>query len=235
MARIVSEFIEGLGLENVTLCFNDWSGAQVILADGLLERVSALVLASCETEGNDPPCASPVAGRSRRSLPAASATRQTLSIPSLRRLPFVYGQDVEARSSRAADARMARAAPPAEIRRDVRKYIGDVAQGRRDLAAATSSLGGFDRPVLVVWDSEGKMMPNEEAASSASDFPDARLVEIADSYTLIPITSAAPARRGDPRLRGPAESGRLTRGGAGGREDRRDVGPTSAQAPAAPP
>ena len=74
-----------------------------------------------------------------------------------------------------------------EIRRDVRRYIGDIRQGRRDIAAATASLRTFDRPVLVVWDSEGPMMPNEEGRKLASDFPDARLVEIADSYTLIPI------------------------------------------------
>ena len=30
-------------------------------------------------------------------------------------------------------------------------------------------------------------MPNEEGRKLASDFPDSRLVEIADSYTLIPI------------------------------------------------
>ncbi len=41
--------------------------------------------------------------------------------------------------------------------------------------------------MLVVWDSEGPMMPNEQGRKLASDFPDARLVEIADSYTLIPI------------------------------------------------
>jgi hypothetical protein len=31
------------------------------------------------------------------------------------------------------------------------------------------------------------MMPNDEGRKLASDFADARLVEIADSYTLIPI------------------------------------------------
>ena len=39
MGRIVAEFIESLGLDGVTLCFNDWSGAQVMVADGLLDRV----------------------------------------------------------------------------------------------------------------------------------------------------------------------------------------------------
>ncbi len=188
MARIVAEFIESLGLENVTLCFNDWSGAQVMVADGLLDRVSALVLASCETEGNYPPGLAGRAAVISAKLPGGlSVMRQTLLIPWLRRLPFVYGQMSKHGVPEKLMREWLEPLRRPEIRRDVRKYIGDVAQGRRDLVAATPSLRGFERPVLVVWDSEGSMMPNAEGRKLASDFPDARLVEIDDSYTLIPI------------------------------------------------
>ena len=57
------------------------------------------------------------------------------------------------------------------------------------MAAATESLANFERPVLVVWDSEGRMMPNDHGRKLAADFSDGRLVEIDDSYTLIPIDS----------------------------------------------
>jgi pimeloyl-ACP methyl ester carboxylesterase len=188
MGRIVAEFIESLGLEDVTLCFNDWSGAQVMVADGLLDRVSALVLASCETAGNYPPGLAGRAAVMSAKLPGGlSMMRQTLLSPWLRRLPFIYGQMSK---HGVPDELMREWLEPLrrpEIRRDVRKYIGDVSQGRRDMAAATASLGRFERPVLVVWDSEGSMMRNDEGRKLASDFADARLVEIADSYTLIPI------------------------------------------------
>jgi pimeloyl-ACP methyl ester carboxylesterase len=188
MGRIVAEFIESLGLDGVTLCFNDWSGAQVMVADGLLGRVSALVLASCETEGNYPPGLAGRAAVMSAKLPGGlSLMRRTLLIPSLRRLPFVYGQ----MSKRGVpDDLMREWLEPLrrpDIRRDVRRYIGDVGRGRRDMAAATPALARFDRPVLVAWDSEGSMMPNDEGRKLAADFPNARLVEIADSYTLIPI------------------------------------------------
>ena len=78
-----------------------------------------------------------------------------------------------------------------EIQRDLRKYIGDVKQGKRDMAAATATLGSFESPVLVVWDSEGKMMPNDHGRRLAESFPNARLVEIDDSYTLVPIDRPA--------------------------------------------
>ena len=188
MGRIVAEFIESLGLEAVILCFNDWSGAQVMVADGLLGRVSALVLASCETEGNYPPGLAGRAAILAAKMPGGlSLMRRTLLAPSLRRLPFIYGQ----MSKRGVpDDLMREWLEPLcrpEIRRDVRKYIGDVGQGRRDMVAATPALGRFEPPVLVVWDRDGSMMPNDEGRKLAADFADARLVEIADSYTLIPI------------------------------------------------
>ena len=72
-----------------------------------------------------------------------------------------------------------------KIRRDLRKYAGDAMQGKRDMRAATASLGSFKKPVLVVWDSEGKMTPNDEGHRLAASFPDSRLVWLPDCYTLI--------------------------------------------------
>lgn len=190
--RLVAEFIESLSAGPVTLCFSDWSGAQPMVADGLLDRVDSLILVSCETEGNYPPGLAGRAAVLSARLPGGfSLMRRTLLHPGLRRLPFIYGQ----MSKRGVpDDLMREWLQPlrrAEIRRDLRKYIGDVKQGRRDMAAATASLARFERPVLVVWDSEGTMMPNEHGRKLAADFPNSRLVEIEDSYTLIPIDQPA--------------------------------------------
>jgi pimeloyl-ACP methyl ester carboxylesterase len=190
--RLVAEFIESLNAGPVILCFSDWSGAQPMTADGLLDQVEALVLVSCETDGNYPPgLAGRAAGLSAKLPGGLSAMRMTLLNRRLRRLPFVYGQ----MSKRGVpDELMREWLEPlrnTEIRRDLRKYLGDVKRGKRDMAAATESLSGFERPVLVVWDSEGRMMPNEQGRKLATDFPNGRLVEIDDSYTLIPIDQPA--------------------------------------------
>jgi pimeloyl-ACP methyl ester carboxylesterase len=66
---------------------------------------------------------------------------------------------------------------------------------RHDLRAATPALASFDRPVLVVWDLEGKMMPNEHGRRLADAFPDSRLVELPDCYTLIPEDQPAELAR----------------------------------------
>jgi pimeloyl-ACP methyl ester carboxylesterase len=188
MGRIVTECLAALDLRDVTLCFNDWCGAQVMVADGGVERVGKLVLVSCETAGNYPPGLAGHAAWLSAKLPGGLAMmRQTLLRPRLRRLPFIFGQ----MSKRGIPDELMRdwlePLKRSEIRHDLSKYAGAAMRGKRDLAAAGEKLGSFERPVLVVWDSEGKMMPNEEGRRLAGSFPDARLVELPDCYTLIPF------------------------------------------------
>jgi pimeloyl-ACP methyl ester carboxylesterase len=188
IGRLVAEFLERLELRDVALCFNDWGGAQTMIADGLMDRVGRLVLVSCETEGNYPPGLGGHAAWLSCKLPGGLAMmRRTLLSPRLRRLPLVYGQ----MSKRGVPDELMRSwleplARP-EIQRDLRKYAGGAMRGKRDIRAATAALGSFQRPVLVVWDREGKMMPNEQGRQLAAAFPDSRLVELPDCYTLIPI------------------------------------------------
>jgi pimeloyl-ACP methyl ester carboxylesterase len=60
-------------------------------------------------------------------------------------------------------------------------------EGKRQLATATERLRDFDRPTLVAWASEDRVMPPEHGRRLAELLPQGRLVEIADSYTLIPL------------------------------------------------
>jgi pimeloyl-ACP methyl ester carboxylesterase len=187
MGRIVTEFLAAAGLHDVTLCFNDWCGAQVMIADGGMDRVGRLVLVSCETAGNYPPGLAGFAAWLSAKLPGGYvATRALLLQPRLRRLPFVFGQMTK---RGVPDELMRDWMEPLrkrEIRRDLRRYAGDAMRGKHDLARATASLASFEKPVLVVWDEEGKMMPNEAGRALAASFPNSRYVELPDCYTLIP-------------------------------------------------
>jgi pimeloyl-ACP methyl ester carboxylesterase len=82
-----------------------------------------------------------------------------------------------------------------EIRRDLRRYVRDVRHGRRLMREATPTLRTFERPVLVVWDAEGTMMPNAEGRRLAESFPNSRYVELPDCYTLIPLDQPAALAR----------------------------------------
>ena len=62
---------------------------------------------------------------------------------------------------------------------------------KRLLLRAAESLPAFDRPALVVWAAGDRVMPPEHGRRLASLFPDARLLEIPGSYTLIPLDQPA--------------------------------------------
>lgn len=189
MGRILTELLERLELHDVVLCFNDWSGAQAMIADGGVDRVAKLVLASCETVGNYPPGLGGWAAWLSAKLPGGLAiTRQVLLRPRLARLPFLFGQMSKQGIPEETMRHWMEPLARKEIRRDLRKYAGDaVPNGQRTLREAQEKLGAFERPVLVVWDSEGKMMPNEEGRRLAESFPDSRFVELSDCYTLIAL------------------------------------------------
>lgn len=185
--RIIAEFLERLDLQDVTLCFNDWCGAQVMIADGLVDRVGRLMLASCEAFDNYPPgTPGRLAARSGRMPGGVAVMRRTLLNRRLRRLPMTFGSMSKRGVPDDVLREWLRPLTDRGIRYDYKKYVSDTKQGRRDLLAATDELKKFYRPVLVVWASEDRLMPLEHGRRLAETFPDARLVEVADSYTLIP-------------------------------------------------
>jgi pimeloyl-ACP methyl ester carboxylesterase len=74
------------------------------------------------------------------------------------------------------------------VRRDVTKYAkGPRNAYRQDLRTATERPSDFDRPALVVWAREDRVMPPEHGRKLAELLPAGRLVEISDSYTLVPL------------------------------------------------
>jgi pimeloyl-ACP methyl ester carboxylesterase len=188
LSRIVTDFLAQLDLGDAVVCFNDWGGAQTMVAGGETERVGGLVLISCETADNYPPgLAGQVAALSGWMPGGFAVMRWALRSRRLRAMPLTYGQMSK---KGVPDELMRRWLEPLrrrEIRRDLGRYVRDVRRGKREMRAATPALGSFEPPVLVVWDAEGKMMPNEAGRELASAFPNGRYVELPDCYTLIPL------------------------------------------------
>jgi pimeloyl-ACP methyl ester carboxylesterase len=187
LGRVLTEFMDRLDLRDVTLCFNDWCGAQVMIADGGVERVGRLVLASCEAFDNYPPgLPGRLAGIAAKVPGALTLVRWTLGWRWLRKLPMFFGHMTKRGIPDDVIREWLKPLRDRDIRRDYCKYAGDTRRGKRDLLAATASLSTFKRPVLVVWASEDRIMPREHGRRLAAAFPNSRLVEIPDSYTLIP-------------------------------------------------
>ena len=71
------------------------------------------------------------------------------------------------------------------MRRDVAKYVRT--SDYQGLEEAAAALAHFDRPTLVLWASEDKVMPPEHGRRLAAIIPNARHAEIDDAYTLLPL------------------------------------------------
>jgi pimeloyl-ACP methyl ester carboxylesterase len=187
--RILVEFLDRLDLRDVTLVFNDWCGAQILIAEDWDERVGRIVFASCETYDNYPPgLPGKLAGLAGRLPGGVAGLVKPLRRRAVRQLPFTFGNMSKRRvPDQLFDRWLEPASTQREIRADLRKYAGDTRAGRVELVAANPSLGTFSKPVLVAWAAEDRVMPRESGQRLAASFPNSRWVEIPDSRTLIPI------------------------------------------------
>lgn len=194
LARLVAEFLDRLDLDDVTLVGNDTGGALVqLLACDAATRVGRIVLVSCDAFDNFPP------GRTGQTLVLTGKLSPTMfglfmqqmRLRPVRRLPVAFGW-----LTMRGDAATARWIKPAlkqrEIRRDTVRVLRGIAAQRHLMLDAAERLPSFERPALVVWASQDRVMPPEHGHRLAELLPQGRLVEIPESYTLIPLDQPAP-------------------------------------------
>jgi pimeloyl-ACP methyl ester carboxylesterase len=194
IARLVAEFLDRLDLADVTLVGNDTGGAlvQLLIGDGGSTRVGRVVLASCDAFDNFPPglTGKTLVLAGKLSPPMFGVFMQQMRLRMVRRLPLAFGW-----LTKRGDAATARWMKPVltqpEIRRDTVRMLRTAMADPKLLLAAAEGLPGFGGPALVVWAREDRVMPPEHGRRLAGLFPDGRLVEIDDSYTLIPLDQPA--------------------------------------------
>jgi pimeloyl-ACP methyl ester carboxylesterase len=185
LGRLLAELLAALDLRDVTLVGNDL-GLFQFTAGEHPERLARLVITSCEAFENFPP------GLPGRTLALAcrlpgglDALLQPLRWRRLRRLPLALGWMAKRPiPDPVTDAWLRPLLSRREIRRDLARYVRACRAG--DMVAAAEGLRTFSRPALVAWAAEDRVMPPEHGRRLAALLPDARLLEIPDSYTLIP-------------------------------------------------
>jgi pimeloyl-ACP methyl ester carboxylesterase len=187
IANILGEFLEQLDLRDVTIVMSDWGGPQLLVGGKWDDRLARLVICNCEAFDNVPPQGAARALPYIARIPGGITTALVpFRFDFLRRLPMTYGPLSKKPVPREVmDRWFTPALKQRAVRRDLRKYILSAPQGRRELMGAVENLRRFDRPVLVCWAIEDRLMPREHGRRLAELFPHGRLVEIEDSYTLI--------------------------------------------------
>jgi pimeloyl-ACP methyl ester carboxylesterase len=185
IAAIVASFLDALDLEDVTIVGNDSGGAMSqVLVTRHPQRIGRLVLTNCDTHENFPPgifkAMPPIA-----SLPGGMA---------LLAAPFRIGA-----LARAAFKPFSKKPIPAElvaswmapglhdpgVKRDAKKVT--VGMNKRYTLEAAEKLRTAELPILLTWAPGDRFFPLKYAQRFVADAPNARLVEIPDSATFVPL------------------------------------------------
>jgi pimeloyl-ACP methyl ester carboxylesterase len=185
LARIVADFIEAVGLDDVTVVANDTGGAVTQwLVGHHAERIGRLVLTSCDAFQKFPPMPQLYLKPAAR-LGLLGLVGRAVQYEPIQRTPTAYGWTTK------------RPIDPA-VMRSYTRPIGTIPGVRRDLKrlllavdtrythAAADALRGFDKPALVAWAADDKLFPLEHGRRLAELLPQGRFTTIADSRTFIP-------------------------------------------------
>jgi len=187
VARQITAFMEALGLEDVTLVGNDTGGAICqFLLDSDPSRVGRVVLTNCDAFTNFPPAPFGQLFKAFRSPATIRALLAPMRATAVRHSPAGFGLLVR----KPLDAEQTRAwvepcLADAAIRRDVARFARQV--DPQDLDTASNRLRSFDGPALLVWGAGDRFFKLEFARRLRDAFADARLVEIDDGRTFVPL------------------------------------------------
>jgi len=183
VAQIIGDFLDALGLDDVTLVGNDSGGALCqLVAARRGHRVGRLVLTTCDAFEIFPP---PLFAYLKyvTYVPGMLAVlgKSMLAIPALQRLPISYGAVSKYPIAREVLTEWIEpSANNAGIRRDVRKFIRGLSPDVTMQVA--KELPRFKKPVLLAWSPEDRFFPISLAERLEQTFPDARIERIPDSF-----------------------------------------------------
>jgi len=185
VAAIVASFLEALDLTDVTIVGNDSGGAMSqVLVTRHPERIGRLVLTNCDLYENFPPGIF-------KAMPPLAKLPGGMTLLSA---PFRIGA-----LARAAFKPFSKNPIPPElvaswmepalhdpgVKRDAKKVT--VGMNKRYTLEAAEKLSSSELPVLLTWAVEDRLFSVATAKRLEAEVPNARLVEIPDSSTFVPL------------------------------------------------
>jgi pimeloyl-ACP methyl ester carboxylesterase len=185
IAATIAALLEALDLEDVTIVGNDSGGAMSqVLVTRHPERIGRLVLTNCDTHENFPP------GMFKAMVPLAKLPGGMAAMAAPFRIRAVARAAFKPFArTRIADELIASWMEPGMhdrgIRRDLKKVT--VGMNKRYTLEAAQKLRGSELPILLTWARGDKYFPISYAERLASEAGNARIVEIPDSKTFVPI------------------------------------------------
>ena len=191
IARMISEFLAALELDDVTIVGNDSGGAvSQILVTEHPERIGRLVLTNCDCFEKFPPGHFKAMAKALKLPGASKAMAESMRIRANRRSPLAYG----ALTARPIDDDLlvAWTRPQIEdagVRRDGTRFF--VAADPRDTMRAAEKLPVLEIPALLVWGDADRFFTIGDAERLAELIPDSRLVVVPGGKTFVPLDDPA--------------------------------------------
>lgn len=183
--RLVADFLDALGLDDVTLVHSDWGGSLFLTAHGLDRRIARKIILPCEAFDNFPPgLPGKVLGVAMRMPGGFRFGARQLRIARLRRLPILMG--LMARRPLPDDLVRGWTQPiigDARIERDLLAYCRSPFD-KPELVRNTEALRGFTGETLVLWSPDNRVMPPEHGRRLAELLPAGRYAEVPGAYVL---------------------------------------------------
>lgn len=185
VAATIASFLEALDLTDVTIVGNDSGGAMSqVLVTRHPERIGRLVLTNCDTHENFPPgifkAMPPLA-----KLPGGMALLGApFRIGALGRRAFRPFAKTPIPDDLVASWLQPGLRDPA-VNRDLKKVT--VGMNKRYTLEAAAKLRGSQLPILLTWAPGDKYFPISYAQRLAAEAGNARIVEIPDAKTFVPL------------------------------------------------
>lgn len=185
VATLIEEFLDALGLSDVTLVGNDTGGALCqFLIDRSPDRIGRLVLTNCDAFDQFPPAPFGllvVAGRRAWRLKALLAPMRIRALRQAILGPLVTNPLDPELTRRWVTPGLA----DAGVRRDAARFMAQIRKD--DLLDVSTRLARFAKPVRLVWGAADRFFPLAFAERLRDAFADATLVTVADGRTFLPI------------------------------------------------
>jgi pimeloyl-ACP methyl ester carboxylesterase len=185
IAAIIESFLAALDLDDVTIVGNDSGGAMSqVLATRHPQRIGRLVLTNCDTHENFPPGifkAMPPIAKLPGGMDLLAAPFRIGALARAAFRPF-------ARTEIPEDLVASWIAPGLHdpgVKRDARKVT--IGMNKRFTLEAAEKLSESDLPILLTWAPGDRFFPMKYAERLANETPNARIVEIPDAKTFVPL------------------------------------------------
>ncbi|MBW8058864.1 MAG: alpha/beta hydrolase [Solirubrobacterales bacterium] len=187
IAALVASFLEALDLEDATIVGNDSGGAMSqVLVSRHPERVGRLVLTNCDTYENFPPGifkALPILARMPGGMTIIGAPFRIGAIARAAFRPFTRDPLPPELIASWVEPGVKGKAPG--VRHDLKKFTAGM--NKRYTLEAAEKLRGSELPILLAWAAGDRLFPLKHAERLASEAGNARIVEIPDAKTFVPL------------------------------------------------